>query len=94
MIAHEGPGPVAGIPRLMRLIVAGTDVVATDHACARLMGMEPRHVPHLRLAMKHDLGRASYSIVGCRIEDVAEDFAFLPRWRQAWMWLRTHLEVA
>jgi len=92
LIAHEGPGPVSGIPRLMRLIVGGTDAVATDHVCARLMGKDPRRVPHLKLAAEHNLGTSLYATVGCRIEDVAEDFAFIPRWRQAWMWLREHVQ--
>lgn len=88
LIAHEGPGPVGGIPRLMRLIVGGTDAVATDHVCARLMGKNPHHVPHLNLAVKHNLGTSSYTVMGCCVNDVAEDFAFIPRWRRAWMWLR------
>lgn len=92
LIAHEGPGPVSGIPRLMRLIIAGTDAVATDHVCARLMGKDPRRVPHLKLAAEHNLGSTTYTTRGCRIEDVAEDFAFIPRWRQAWMWLREHVQ--
>jgi len=92
LIAQEGPGPVSGMPRLMRLIVGGTDAVATDCVCAHLMGKDPRHVPHLKLAAKHRLGTTSYKIVGCRIEDVAEDFAFIPRWRQAWMWLRERIQ--
>jgi uncharacterized protein (DUF362 family) len=92
LIAHEGPGPVSGIPRLMRLIVGGTDAVATDHVCARLMGKNPRHVPHLKLAAEHNLGTSLYATLGCRIEDVAQDFAFIPRWRQAWMWLREHVQ--
>lgn len=88
LIAHEGPGPVAGIPRVMRLIVGGTDALATDHACTRLMGMEPRRVPHLRLAARHNLGTTRYTTLGCQVEDVAEDFEFIPQWRQAWMRLR------
>jgi uncharacterized protein (DUF362 family) len=92
LIAHEGPGPVSGIPRLMRLIIGGTDAVATDHVCAQLIGKHPRQVPHLKLAAKHNLGKSKYAIVGCRIEDVAERFAFIPRWRQVWMWLREHVQ--
>jgi uncharacterized protein (DUF362 family) len=94
LIAHEGPGPVSGIPRLMRLIIAGTDAVATDHVCARIMGMNPNHIPHLKLAIKHNLGTSQYDILGCCVQDVAEKFAFIPRWRQAWMWLREHIQHA
>lgn len=94
LIAHEGPGPVGGIPRLMRLIIGGTDAVATDHVCARLMGKEPRRVPHLKLAARHHLGTSQYTTLGCRIEEVAQDFAFIPRWRLAWMWLRERVQHA
>lgn len=94
LIAHEGPGPVAGIPRLMRLVIAGTDALATDHVCARLMGMNPRHIPHLRLAAEHQIGTSHYSVLGCRVEDVAEHFDFIPRWRRAWMWLRERAQHA
>ena len=92
LIAHEGPGPVYGVPRVTGLIVAGSDAVATDHACARLMGKDPRRVPHLKLAIKHGLGTASYTNLGCQIEDVKENFAFVPRWRLGLTWLREHLD--
>ncbi|MBM3134678.1 MAG: DUF362 domain-containing protein [Chloroflexi bacterium] len=91
LIAHEGAGPVSGVPRLMGLIVAGTDAVAVDDVCARLMGKDPRRVPYLNLAYRHRLGAKSYTTLGCRIEDVQEDFAFVPRWRQVWGSLREHL---
>jgi len=94
LIAHEGAGPVDGVPRLMGLIVAGTDAVATDHVCARLMGKDPRRVPHLKLASRYRLGTESYTTLGCRIEDVKEDFAFVPRWRQVWESLRERLVQA
>jgi uncharacterized protein (DUF362 family) len=92
LIAQEGPGPVSGVPRLMRLIVGGMDAVATDQVCARLMGKNPRQVPHLKLALDHNLGAKEYITLGCRIEDVAEDFSFIPRWRLAWMWMRERVQ--
>lgn len=94
LIAHEGAGPVHGLPRLMGLIVAGTDAMATDHVCARLMGKDPQRVPYLKLASRHRLGAESYTTLGCRIEDVKEDFAFVPRWRQLWASLRERLVLA
>jgi uncharacterized protein (DUF362 family) len=92
LIAQEGPGPVSGLPRLMRLVIGGTDAVATDHVCARLMGIEPRHVPHLKLAAKQNLGTSSYTVLGCRVEDVFENFDFIPQWRQAWGWVKQHAQ--
>ena len=92
LIAQEGAGPVSGVPRLMRLIIGGTDALAIDHACARIMGKDPHNVPHLRLAIKHGIGTSHYETVGCRVEDVAEDFDFIPQWRMAWMWLRERVQ--
>lgn len=88
LIAQEGAGPVSGVPRVMRLVIGGTDALATDHVCARVMGRNPHEVPHLRLAAKHGIGTTHYQTLGCRVEDVAEVFDFIPRWRMAWMWLR------
>ena len=91
LIGHEGAGPVSGLPRVMGLVVAGTDAVATDHVCARLMKKDPRKVPFLKLAARHHLGAPSYQTLGCRIRDVAEDFAVVPAWRQGWERFREKL---
>lgn len=66
--------------------------MATDHACARLMGQDPRQVPHLKLAAEYNLGTSQYPTLGCKVEDVAEAFAFISRWRQAWMQMREHIQ--
>ncbi len=91
LIAQEGAGPVSGVPRVMRLIIGGTDALATDQVCARVMGMDPHNIPHLRLAAKHGIGTTHYEMLGSRVEDVTEVFDFIPRWRLAWMWLREHV---
>lgn len=91
LIAHEGAGPVHGVPRVMGLIVAGTDAVTTDHVCARLMGRHPRQVPHLKVAPRDGLVARPYTTLGCQIEDVKADFAFVPRWRRSWASLRESL---
>lgn len=92
LIAHEGPGPVSGIPRLMKLIIAGTDALATDHVCARLMKKNPLHVPHLRLAREHHLGTSKYEVRGCKIENVAENFQSVPGWRLVWMRIKNRMK--
>ncbi len=92
LIAQEGAGPVSGTPRVMKLIVGGTNALAIDHACTRLMKKKPHAIPHLDLAFKHKIGTTDYETLGCCIENVAENFAFIPRWRQGWMWLRELLK--
>jgi len=82
MIAQEGPGPVSGMPRMMRLIV-GHDAVAIDHVCARLMGKDPA-CSTFRLAAKHNLGHSYELLVPG--EDVAR-IRFYSSMASAWMWL-------
>ncbi|MCJ7631429.1 DUF362 domain-containing protein [Candidatus Bathyarchaeota archaeon] len=68
---------VKGEPISMNLVIAGTDMVATDAVGAAVMGVDPRMVRHLQLAEKRGLGTArldAISIVGESIESVRKDF--------------------
>lgn len=91
VIAHEGAGPVDGLPKPVGILVAGTHPVATDHACARLMGVSPRQVPHLRLAMQNGLGKTDYTVLGRSVESVQTRFEFIPGWVLAWYALKKRL---
>lgn len=82
IIAMEGAGPVNGVPKPLGLLVVGNDVVATDHACAQIMGFNPKRINHLRLAAKDGFGNMSYEVFGERIEDVKTPFAFIPAWKR------------
>lgn len=81
IIAMEGAGPVSGAPNPVGLMIAGNDAVATDHACARIMGFNPQKISHLTLAVKQKLGSTDYEVFGERIEDVRTKFEFVPRWK-------------
>lgn len=91
LIAHEGAGPVDGLPKPLGLLIGGTQPVATDHACARIMGIDPRRVPHLRLAMQQRLGTADYAVVGRAIESVQTRFEFMPARVRGWYALKKRL---
>lgn len=91
LIAHEGAGPVDGLPKPIGLLIGGTQPVATDHACARIMGINPARVPHLRLAMQHRLGTADYAVVGRSIESVQTRFEFMPARVRGWYALKKRL---
>ena len=52
IIAGEGDGPLNATPRHAGVIIAGTDLVAVDLACARLMGFDPDKIPLLRRASR------------------------------------------
>lgn len=81
IIAMEGMGPVSGTPKPTGLLIAGNDAVATDHACARIMGFNPNKISHLKLAVKQKLGSTDYEVFGEKIEDVETKFEFIPRWK-------------
>lgn len=78
----EGNGPLNGTPRQFGKIVLSSDPVAADATCARLMGLEPDRVPHLREASRF-VGNSATTV----IEQVAEmlvppevPFRVVPDW--------------
>src|SRR5262252_2133061 len=48
IIAMEGNGPLNGTPRPLGRIVLADDPVAADATCARLMGLDPDRIEHIR----------------------------------------------
>jgi uncharacterized protein (DUF362 family) len=48
--AMEGDGPIMGRPRTVGFIAMGPDVVSVDATCARIIGLDPGKMPHLREA--------------------------------------------
>ncbi len=62
IMAMEGNGPLNGTPRPLGSIVLADDPVAADATCARLMGLEPGRVVHIREAAKF-LGNSSPTLI-------------------------------
>ena len=74
-VAMEGKGPVDGSPVKMDLIIAGKDPVATDATAARVMGIDPHEISHIRTAHKKELGNIdNIEIVGTKLDDVKRVF--------------------
>jgi uncharacterized protein (DUF362 family) len=48
--AMEGDGPIMGRPRALGMLAMGTDLVAVDATCARVIGLDPLKIPYLRRA--------------------------------------------
>ena len=67
IMAMEGNGPLHGTPRPLNRIVLADDPVAADATCARLMGLEPDKVTHIRVGAQF-LGNSSLQ----RIQQLAE----------------------
>ena len=59
----------------MDLIIAGKDIVATDATAARVMGIDPHEISHIRTANKKGLGNIDdIDVVGSKLSDVARQF--------------------
>jgi uncharacterized protein (DUF362 family) len=74
-VAMEGKGPTDGTPVKMDLIIAGKDPVATDATGARIMGIDPHEISHIRTASQKGLGNIdNIEIQGAKLEDVKRTF--------------------
>jgi hypothetical protein len=61
IVAGEGNGPLDPTPKQAGVVLAGTNPVAVDLACARMMGFEYRRIPMLHRALvNHPLPLASF----------------------------------
>ncbi len=74
--ARRSGGTITNLVR-MNMIVAGPDLVAVDHVCTRLMGMNPDDIEHITLAERVGLGTnnpANIEIVGASLEESKRRF--------------------
>ncbi len=66
IVAGEGNGPMGSDPRPAGVVLAGSDPLAVDLVCTRLMGFDYRKVPVLREALEPH----KYALNAVRYEDV------------------------
>jgi uncharacterized protein (DUF362 family) len=67
IVAMEGNGPLNGTARSLSQLVLSDDPVAADATCARLMGLDPHKIAHIRTGATF-LGNSS----AAKIEQLAE----------------------
>lgn len=80
IIAMEGNGPLNGTPRALGRIVLADDAVAADATCARLMGLAPDRVVHIRAGAQF-LGNYSIPLIqqiGEELQVPSAPFAIVP----------------
>jgi uncharacterized protein (DUF362 family) len=53
VVAMEGDGPIMGSPRTLGFVAMGSDVVAVDATCSRVIGLDPRRMAYLHEASKY-----------------------------------------
>jgi uncharacterized protein (DUF362 family) len=82
IVGMEGDGPLNGTARHVGAVVMGTDLVAVDATCCRLMGLPAERIAHLALGAHKKLGRldtAKIEQIGEPIASLAQSFALPPR---------------
>jgi len=55
-VGMEGMGPAYGRGKKMGMVLVGDNALSTDAVAARLMGLRPEAIPHLRLTAEKGLG--------------------------------------
>ncbi len=65
-VGQDGEGPLYGDKADLQVLVAGRDSLAVDLACCQIVGVKPRDIPHLKLALEQ-MGKPSWTLAG---EDV------------------------
>jgi uncharacterized protein (DUF362 family) len=65
-VGQDGEGPLYGEKANLQVLVAGRDSLAVDLVCCQIVGVKPRDIPHLKLALEQ-IGKPSWKLVG---EDV------------------------
>jgi len=74
IVGMEGNGPIQGVARPMGVLVVGSDWVAVDATCTRLMALEPARVDYLREA-----GEFLGNVDAARVTQVGEQLTPLVR---------------
>jgi uncharacterized protein (DUF362 family) len=85
IVGMEGDGPLNGTAKQVGALVMGTDLVAVDATCCRLMGLDPEKVGHLQLAARMRLGllrQEQIEQVGEAIAGLAQAFETVPHFQQ------------
>jgi len=69
VVGMEGNGPIQGTPKPAGVLVMGSDLVAVDSTCCRIMGIDPEKVEYLRMAA--ELGHVHPGRIEQRGETIA-----------------------
>ena len=79
IVGMEGNGPIKGRPKTAGVIVAGSDTVAVDATCCRIMGIDPQKVRYLELVSERgQLAEDGVRQIGEPLAQVKTRFDLLP----------------
>lgn len=82
IVGMEGDGPLNGSAKNLGALVMGSDPLAVDATCCRLMKLDPERIPYLIFGRQKKLGllrEAEIQQLGERIDALAQPFETLPK---------------
>jgi len=82
IVGMEGNGPIQGAPKASGVLVMGSDLVAVDSTCCRIMGLDPKGLQYLRMSAER--GHIMPEGIEQRAESIASvrtDFALVDSFR-------------
>ena len=88
IIGMEGDGPLNGTPKQLGALVMGTDLLAVDATCCRLMQLDPERIGYLVLGQQRGLGclrEGAIKQTGETITSLARPFETLPQFRPLYL---------
>jgi len=71
VVAMDGPGPIKGRARPLGWIIGGTDPIACETICAKLIGIKPDDIPIIKTARQMGFGCSDLT----KIEIAGDDFS-------------------
>ena len=88
IVGMEGDGPLNGTPKAMGVLVMGSDLVAVDATCCRLMQFDADRIAYLVLARSKKLGHLvadKIQQLGETIEGRKQPFETVPHFKPLWV---------
>jgi uncharacterized protein (DUF362 family) len=88
IIGMEGDGPLNGTPKSLGALIMGSDLLAVDATCCRLMQLNPERIGYLVLGSRKKLGlfkESQIEQIGERIDSLAKPFETLPHLRELYL---------
>jgi uncharacterized protein (DUF362 family) len=83
IVGMEGNGPIQGTPKSAGVIVAGRDLAAVDATCCEIMGIDPRKIAYLKMAVGDvEQLRRSINQIGEPVSSVRTKFDLLAEWNE------------
>jgi uncharacterized protein (DUF362 family) len=81
IVGMEGNGPIQGIPKPAGVLVMGSDLVAVDSTCCRIMGLIPEKIGYLTDSSYGNLATEGIRQRGESVTNVTTSFQVLPAFK-------------